>query len=224
MTRLVEDPSPALPRDVRGLPTRERLLWSMVRMVAEKGYERVTVADVVAYAGVSRTSFYAEFDNKDDCVFDAYDRVVEALIGYVADAFASADAWADQIRLGLDALLRAFAAEPAVARMATVEMPSAGPEAQRRYRDAMERFMPFFRMGREYAERGPELPPEVELMAVGGAEAIIFDEVVAGRVETLPRMLPEILFAVLVPYIGPEAAVTEMHAVSAVPRAARPPL
>jgi AcrR family transcriptional regulator len=224
MTRLAEDPGPALPRDVRGLPQRERLLWSMVRMVAEKGYERVTIADVVAYAGVSRSSFYAEWDNKDECVFDAYDRVVEALVGYVADAFASATAWADQIRLGLDALLRAFAAEPAVARMATVEVPSAGPEAQRRYREAMESFLPFFRLGRTYPERGKELPEGVELMAVGGVEAIIFDEVVAGRVEGLPAMLPEILFAVLVPYIGPEAAVTEMHAVSAASGPQRPPL
>ena len=43
-------------------------------------------------------------------------------------------------------------------------------------------------------------------MAVGGAEAVIFEEVLSGRTEELPTLLPDILFTVLVPYIGPEAA------------------
>jgi hypothetical protein len=48
-------------------------------------------------------------------------------------------------------------------------------------------------------------------MAVGGAEAIVFDEVVAGRVSGLPALLPDILFTLLVPYLGPEEAVEQMR-------------
>ena len=76
---------PGLPRNVEGLSQHERLLWSMVRVIAEKGYDGVTVGDVVARAGVSRTTFYDEFANKDECLFAAYDRVIDELIAYVGD-------------------------------------------------------------------------------------------------------------------------------------------
>jgi AcrR family transcriptional regulator len=202
---------PGLPRNVEGLSQHERLLWSMVRVIAEKGYDGVTVGDVVARAGVSRTTFYDEFANKDECLFAAYDRVIDELIAYVGDAFLSDRDWPERIRDGLDALLRALAAEPDVAQMAAVEFPAAGPQAHQRYRDALERFLPFLEEGRTYTGRGDELPAGIELMAVGGAEVIIFDEVVGGRVSKLPAMLPEIVFAVLVPFLGPEEAAASMH-------------
>jgi AcrR family transcriptional regulator len=183
----------------------------MVRVIAEKGYDGVTVGDVVGRIGVSRSTFYDEFANKDECLFAAYDRVIDELIHYVEAAFRSEGEWPERIREALDALLRAMAAEPEVAQMATVAFPAAGPEAHQRYRDALERFLPFFAEGREYSPRRDDLPPGVDLMAVGGAEVIIFDEVVGGHVSKLPAMLPEILFAVLVPYIGPDAAAAEMH-------------
>jgi hypothetical protein len=65
--------------------------------------------------------------------------------------------------------------------------------------------------GREYSEADEELPTEVELLAVGAAEAIIFAEVDAGRAQRLPGMMPEILFSVLVPFMGPDRAADEMR-------------
>lgn len=206
--------SPGLPRDVEGLSQRDRLLWAMVRVIADKGYDGFTLGDVVARAGVSRTTFYDEFANKDECLFAAYDRVIDVLVAYVEEAYQSEGEWPKRVREGLDALLRALAAEPEVAKMAAVEFPAAGPAAHQRYRDALERFLPFFREGRMFSPRSEELPPGVELMAVGGAEVIIFDEVVAGRISKLPQMLPEILFAALVPFIGPDAAAAEMQRAS----------
>jgi AcrR family transcriptional regulator len=202
---------PGLPRQVEGLSPRERLLWSMVRVVAEKGYDGLTLAEVVERAGVSKSTFYDEFANKDDCLFAAYDRVIDELVAYVEEAYRTDKPWPERLRDGLEALVRALAAEPEVAQMALVAFPAAGPAAHQRYRDALERFLPFFREGLAFSPRGAELPPDVDLMAVGGAEVIIFDEVVAGRVSKLPAMLPEILFAVLVPFIGPDEAAARMH-------------
>lgn len=190
---------------------RERLLTAMVRAVAERGYDNVSIADVVEAAGVSRSVFYEEFSSKDECLFAAYDAMVEELIQRISTAFSPDDPWPTKVRLGLADLLEQFATEPELARMAAIEIPGVGAGAHQRYRDAVERFLPFFRMGREYSPHGDELPSEVDLMAVGGAEAIIFDEVIAGRTERLPSLLPEILFALLVPYLGPEQAVEEMR-------------
>jgi AcrR family transcriptional regulator len=190
---------------------RERLLRAMVRQVAERGYGQVSVADVVSEAGVSRSAFYEEFDGKDECLFEAYDGLIDGLIERIRGSFAPDDPWPVRVRLAVRALLDDLAAHPELARMATVDLPAAGPEAHRRYREAIERFLPFFEQGRAYSSRAEALPRDAELMAVGGAEAIVFDEVVAGRATTLPRLLPDILFALLVPYLGPEGAIEEMR-------------
>lgn len=50
---------PELPEDPNG--HRRRLLEGMGKVVAEKGYADVTIADIVAAAGVSRRTFYEHF-------------------------------------------------------------------------------------------------------------------------------------------------------------------
>ena len=211
--RVHQCPPSAAPAIVAPTP-RKRMLRAMARAVAARGYDHVSVADVVQAAGVSRSTFYEEFASKDECLLAAYDALLERLIDQVFAAYESETRWPDQVRAGLAALLEALAEEPEVARMATVEIPAAGPEAHRRYRAAIERFVSFFLDGRQVSGRGPTLPRETELMAVGGAEAIIFDEVVAGRASQLTELLPDILFAVLVPYLGPDEAAVEMRRVS----------
>jgi AcrR family transcriptional regulator len=191
------------------------MLRAMARAVAERGYEDVSVADVVEAAGVSRSTFYEEFASKEECLLAAYDALLERLVTQVFAAYETESRWPDQVRAGLEALLGALAEQPDVARMATVEIPAAGPEAHRRYREAIGRFVSFFLDGRKLSGRGERLPKETELMAVGGAEAIIFDEVVAGRAEGLRELLPDILFAVLVPYLGPDEAAKEMRRAAA---------
>jgi hypothetical protein len=90
--------------------------------------------------------------------------------------------------------------------------PEIGPPAYQRYLVLLSRFVPFVREGRKHAGAFEDLPPEVELLALGAAKAIIFREVEEGRTERLPRMLPEILFSILVPFLGPDRAAEEMQA------------
>jgi hypothetical protein len=49
------------------------------------------------------------------------------------------------------------------------------------------------------------------LLALGAAEAIVLEEVEAGRTEGLPALAPAILFSRLVPFLGPEEAAAEMR-------------
>lgn len=205
------DVRPGLPHAVEGLPSEQRILWATVRLVAEKGFDSVTVFDVTERADVSRADFYELFESKDECLFAAYEKVLDALVAYVARAFEGDGPWPSRIRRAMQACLEACSAEPEVARMTTLEVPAARPEGQRRYRNALARFVPLFYEGREYASNAVQLPRDLERMAVGGAETIIFDEVVAGRAEELPAKLPDVLFTVLAPYIGPEAAAAEVN-------------
>lgn len=196
---------------------RERVLRSMIRSVAERGYAGTGVSEVIERAGVPPAIFDRLFADKDDCVLAAYDWVVEPILERVATAYelGAATSWSEGVRRGLEALLEAIAEQPDTARMALVEVPPISPDAHARYRTTLERLASLLRGGREYLGEDEEPPPQVELMAVGGAEVILVDEVSAGRADQLPARMPEILFAILVPYLGPEDAAAEMHAAAA---------
>jgi AcrR family transcriptional regulator len=199
-----------LPPEVIARSQRERLLDAAVRVAAEKGYAATTVGDLTAQAGVSRTTFYELFEDKEACFLAAYDAAVDTLVRRIVTAYESERRWPDQARAALVALLEALASEPALARLFLVDVRSAGPAAQRRYRAAVRRLTPLFDEGRDFAPDGRSLPPNTSRMAIGGVTGLISDELLSGRAAELPDLLSDVFFATLVPYIGPEAAAREV--------------
>jgi AcrR family transcriptional regulator len=199
-----------LPPEVIARSQRERLLEATIRVVAEKGYAATTLADLTREAGISRTTFYEMFDDKEGCFLAAYDSIVDRLVRRVAAAYESEGEWPQRARAGLAALLEALAEEPEVARLALVGVGSAGPAAQRRFRAAMQRLTPFFDEGRDFAPGGRNLPANTSRMAIGAVAGLIADELTEERAEDLPKLLSDVLFATLVPYIGPDAAAREV--------------
>ena len=52
--------------DRRTLRTRQALHQALIRLVLERGYDQITVADIADAANVGRSTFYAHFTDKDD--------------------------------------------------------------------------------------------------------------------------------------------------------------
>jgi AcrR family transcriptional regulator len=139
-----------LPRGRHGLPReavvrsqRERLLRAMAETMAQRGYVRTTVADVLRAAGVSRETFYEQFASKEDCFMAAYDAAAGLLLADMARPRAAASA-PDRLAAferGLGAYLDALAAEPEFARLFLVEVYAAGPQAIARRVATQERFV-----------------------------------------------------------------------------------
>jgi AcrR family transcriptional regulator len=192
---------------------RSRLLDAMLEEMAEKGYNGTAVEAALQRAGLDRNGYLVEFVDKDTSLFAAYEQLTERLRRTAAEGCAVvAGRWPERVRRGLAALLKELAAQPEQARVLTHSFPASGPEARARYQSFVEGLAPLLREGREYAELGDELPAEVEMLAVGAAEAIVFEEIASGRTKGLPALGPEILFSMLVPFVGPEAASAEMEA------------
>ncbi len=206
----------ALPQAYAVRSERERLLEAMVRVAAAKGYEETTVADVIEAAAVSRGTFDAMFSSREACFLEAYDAVIDVLVAHVSTAFESTvgQPWPDRIAAALRALVDLLATEHDIARMAMVEVTAVGEDARIRYRAALGRFTYFLEEGRTVSPQADELPADTARFAIGGATSMIFDEIRAGRGPELRRILPDLLFAVLMPYIGPEAAEDEMRRVA----------
>jgi AcrR family transcriptional regulator len=198
---------------------RERLEEAMLRELGERGREGLSVETALGEAGVSAEEFLAEYGDVDACVDGAYERLTIQLDAAMRVACATGGAvlaltepgWTTRVRAGLEATLAELADRPAIAKALTRAYPSLGPSQQARYQAFVERFAGQLRVRREMGGVDGELPESVDSLAVGAAEAIIFEEIVSGRAEQLPAMGPSILFSVLVPFLGASGASEEMQ-------------
>jgi AcrR family transcriptional regulator len=188
---------------------RERILSAVADVTSVAGYREMSVEDVIVTAGVSRRTFYEHFKNKDDAFLAAYDAVLAQLFASVQDAFEREERGTDRLRAGLAAFLDFIAREPAFARMCIVEALAAGSEAVSRRNAAMAAFARI--IDENARELGTPLhPPELTVETiVGGIYEVIYTRVVRGEIRELPRLLPDLMYSVVLPYAGPDAALAE---------------
>lgn len=196
---------------------RESLLRSLLLELDQHGHEALELRSVCDKAGISEAEFEAEFGDLDKGLFAAYEQLSDRLLERARSSSAQESVWPEKVRAGLAAVLSAIAENPRLARVATRGFPAIGPAAYGLYVGLVDRFAALMAEGRDSAAVEERLPVEVDLMAVGAAESLIFTEIIAGNADRLPAMLPDILFSLLVPFLGPERASEEMQ--SAMPAA-----
>ena len=126
---------------------RARLLDAVNRAAASKGYWKVTVADIVGLAGVSRRTFYEQFADKEECFLEAYwtgsIAVVEEIAAAVRESRSSD--WQERVRIGFEAYTATLSAEPDLTKTLLVEVLAAGPRAVEVRRRVLEQFAELFR-------------------------------------------------------------------------------
>lgn len=69
--------SPTTDRRVRR--TRELLRGALLALIQEKGYDRITVQDILDRADVGRSTFYAHYRDKDELLLSGFEDVRAAL-------------------------------------------------------------------------------------------------------------------------------------------------
>jgi AcrR family transcriptional regulator len=117
------------------------MLEACFRVVADKGYTRFTVADVIAAAGVSRETFYEHFADKEDCFLAAYDLSVEAVLTAMSTvSMGESEDPLDRYEEMMRGYLELMAQEAGYARVFLVDVYAAGPRALKRRREVIERF------------------------------------------------------------------------------------
>jgi AcrR family transcriptional regulator len=196
-----------LPREIVTRSQRERLLAAVVRVTAIKGYETTTVADILEEAGVGRESFYELFSDKRDCMLAAHTILIEDLEAKVRAAYTGPGAWEERVTRALAAALSWFAADSAAARFTVIELAAIGPVSRDRFQSIFTRFVELLDDGLD-EERGTAVAQATSL-AVSAALARIYEEVVLGRAEQLPSLLPDLTYELLVPFVGEDAAEAE---------------
>ncbi len=66
--------------DRRVRRTRQRLEDALLELMLEKGYDKMTVQDLIDRADIGRSTFYAHYETKDDLLISSLERFTEGLL------------------------------------------------------------------------------------------------------------------------------------------------
>jgi AcrR family transcriptional regulator len=109
---------------------RARLIEAISRVAGSVGYAETTVADVIAAAGASRSTFYEQFPDREACLLAALEWVGEQASDEVRLALLTNTSH-DPAHGAVDALVRFAEQRPELARLLFGESLAAGPTAMR---------------------------------------------------------------------------------------------
>jgi len=180
---------------------RERLIAGSIAAVAQGGFRETTVTDISAAAGVSRRTFYAYFQTKEECFLATFDLLEGHLFAAIEAASKPSASWTDQVRERVAAMLALLGENPDLVRFALVAPPAAGGAVLERNRRLLERLVEELAAGAPQG-RGFAAPTEVEREAMAGALAAVLAGKVEGGGNELAGANPELVELVLVPVVG----------------------
>ena len=165
----------------------------MIEAVSVRGYPRTTVADVIAFAGVSRRAFYEQFENKEACFLATYGIVVARAHKCVLDAWAAERGWANRLHASCKALLDGVAEKPKGPRLVLVDSLGIGPRARERMTLAAHKFERVLATGFHLDPDGVELSPLTVRAIVAGIRHVAFTRMYERRERELLTLTDEVL-------------------------------
>jgi AcrR family transcriptional regulator len=158
---------------------RARVLAALYEVCAERGVGGLTVAAVVARAGVSRRTFYQQFASVEECLLSGLQQALTRASERVQSTLEPWQPWRVRMRTGLAALLAFGDEQPLLARLLLVDSLAAGPQALELREHALAPVLAAVAAGAgEDGARG-QPPPLAAEGAVGGVLAVLHARVAA---------------------------------------------
>ena len=193
------------PREQIVANQRTRLCGAMIEASAIHGYEATSVAELCRLAGVSKRTFYEQFENKQACLLASYERVQACAKARLAAAQDSVPDWEQGLEAGLGSLVQGLVDQPRAARLALIELDAAGPAASAARQQARLAFERVIATSFARAPRACALPPPVVKGVVYGVERTLRRSVLSGA-GTAPLALASELTAWALSYSSPALA------------------
>jgi AcrR family transcriptional regulator len=169
---------------------RWRLLAAAGEVLAERGYARTTSAAIADRARVSRSTFYAQFEDVEDCLVAAHQMAVECVLELATTSCPGEDGGRDPtapadeghavaLPAAVEGILEFLTREPAFAKLLGAEV-AAGVPAIAAARDRLT------------ATLAGMAPGEIRPTLIGGAVALVAERIDAGDPARLRELGPQL--------------------------------
>ncbi len=189
---------------------RERILAAMIAAAGTKGYGSTTIGDITRRARVSRDTFYEQFANKEACLLAAYDAMTHELLDEIVAVGTSQPSYVEGMRYGVRTYLKFWSERPQAARLCTLEIMAAGPDAlahrEHTIRSSARLFRTIAERARSEQSGLPAVPDVVSRAIVVAAVELTTQYVRKDRVSSLPELETDLLYLWLMGLAGHEVA------------------
>jgi AcrR family transcriptional regulator len=191
-------PAPTDPND-----PRDRILSTVMALMTEKGYAAMTINEIAQRAAISLTTFYGQFEGKDDAVVAALRRNANRVLEVTAPAFREAPDWPRAMAAALHAFFAFLTVEQPFAQFGGVDVHS-GSRLVVEVRDQL------LAASQAFIAEGYRQYPDVNPLAgeaIGASvDALLFDQMVHRGPQRIYELAPTATYMVLSPFVGPGEA------------------
>jgi AcrR family transcriptional regulator len=196
-------------RERAASPERERIVEALIEIAAERGYAETTIELILQRAGLDRPAFDRHFRGKYDCFLSAWQEINEGCMREMLEAFNSQESWPDRLRAVACEIVDGLRNDPSRASFA-VEVLSAGDAARARRDMTMRVIASLIDAGRNEMDDPEAVPHTTAEALAGSAYGQVYAKVVRGNAEELPELVPQLMSAAVMPYLGVEAGLAEL--------------
>lgn len=192
---------------------RDRIMRAVAEIVERLGLHAPTVSEIVAYAGVSRRTFYEHFADREEALAATVEESLARAAARVVPAYRGQADWCNAIRAGLAGLLAFLDEEPAFGNLLLLDA-FGGPFDQGRARSplprarAIEALIDAVDGGRVLARSPAGLSRATAEGALGGVLFILRSRTLERRGHAMGE-LSELMAMIVRPYLGGAAAARE---------------
>jgi AcrR family transcriptional regulator len=185
---------------------QERITYATADVLRTRGVTGATVTDIASRAGLSRDVFYSHFADKERALEQTVNFAFERVMSSVAGAFFyTPGGWCEQVWAAWEAFLRFLETNPTLAHVVLVAT-HAPLGLLRRVDDFTRAFTIFLEGGYHNgprAEQVPRIASEALVSLVLESSSLHIRE---GRTEELRGSTPVVVYAILAPFMGTDAA------------------
>jgi AcrR family transcriptional regulator len=196
-------------REETGSSERAAIIAALIEIASEQGYGETTIESILERAGLDRPAFDRHFRGKYDCFISAWQDLNEECLQTMVRAYESCEEWPDRLRAVAYEVIHGLSEDPSRASFG-VEVLAAGDAARARRDMTMRVIASLIDAGRQEMEDPEAVPHTTAEALAGSAYGQIYSRVVRGAVEELPDLVPQLMSAAVMPYLGMEAAMAEL--------------
>jgi AcrR family transcriptional regulator len=200
-----------LPREYVVKNQRERIVDATAAIVAEKGLAGLTIPEIASRARVSHETFYEMYPTKRDAFLGAQKVGMHQAFTIAVGAYEAnkQDCWPRGIAEGLRALVLYLHSEPAHAHLSIVDTFASSPETLAIRDEVLSGFAVYFRPGERPESDGIDVPAIAAEAVVGGAWQLLHHYVEHASFDELVEAIPQLVYLLLTPFIGPKEAAAQ---------------
>jgi len=189
---------------------RARILAGACEAIETVGYARMTVAEIISRARVSRKTFYDAFADRDDCFLALLEETLDRAAFLARRAYLDKQHWRAGVRSALCTLLVLMESEPTLARLWVVEALRGDERVLERRARVLDGLAQVIGEGSHANSSGGDPPGVVDEAVVGGVIAVLHSRLLRATEEPLTDLLGPLMYMIVLPYLGENVARSEL--------------